>query len=227
MTATPLGEARALFGNDVLGPEEIARVLDADPARLAAANPRLLSEVPYDLATLRAARDRRELLVFRVPTDADGPLTLMRLVARFPDAIQSKLMKGVGYLLKDEWTLDQEPFAHSATCHLEWRLVHREPIPATLNLSYELQETAFARYAEQLGLDGRLHRRSAIEMVCDTVLFQRVRGTRLLEHAYDWSDTQTLDGGYVTAGEFTAGGLHVIGYSRAVRFGTLGICGQH
>ena len=29
------------------------------------------------------------------------------------------------------------------------------------------------------------------------------------------------------AGEFGAAGLHVIGYSRAVRFGTLGVCAQH
>jgi len=31
----------------------------------------------------------------------------------------------------------------------------------------------------------------------------------------------------VTAGEFGADGLHVLGYSRAVRFGTLGVCPQH
>lgn len=224
---TPLSEARGLFGDDLLGPDEVARVLGSTPATLAAAAPRLLTEVPYDAATLRAARARGEILVFRVLSDGTAPLTVLRLLERFPDAIQAKLMKGVGYLLKDEWTLDQEPFAGSATCALEWRLAHREPIAATRNLSYELQDAALARYAASVGLDGKLARRSGIEMVYDTVMLQRARGIRLLEHAWDWSDTRTLDGGYVTAGEFGTAGLHVLGYSRAVRFGTLGVCAQH
>jgi hypothetical protein len=167
------------------------------------------------------------MLIFRVPSDGTAPLTVLRLLERFPDVIQAKLMKGVGYLLKDEWTLEQEPFAHEATCALGWRLVHREPIPATRNLNYDLQDAALARYAASLGLDGKLVRRSGIEMVYDTVLIARARSIRLLERTWDWSNTRTLDGGYITAGEFGAGGLHVIGYSRAVRFGTLGICAQH
>ena len=216
-----------LFADALLGPEEVGRVLGVDPVALAAADPRLLTKVPYDADTLRAARTRGELLLFRVPTDGTAPLTLLRLLERFPDAIQAKLLKGVGYLLKDEWTLDQEPFAARAACQLAWCLVHREPIPATRNLSYALQDAALARYAAGIGLEGRLRRRSAIEIVYDTLLFERARGVRLLGRAWDWSDTPTADGGYVIAGEFSAGGLHVLGYSRAVRFGTLGICAQH
>jgi hypothetical protein len=224
---TPVAEARALFGNDILGPEDVARALATDPARLTAADPTLLAQVPYDAATLRVAHERGHLLVFRTPTDGAAPFTVLRLLERFPDAIQAKLLKGVGYLLKDEWTLDQEPFAGRDTCRLEWRLVHRELVPETRNLSYALQDAALARYAASLGQAGTLRRRSGVAIVYDTILFARVRGVHLLEHTWDWSDTPTADGGYVTAGELSSDGLRVLGYSRAVRFGTLGICPEY
>ena len=58
-------------------------------------------------------------------------------------------------------------------------------------------------------------------------LAARARGLKLLEHTWDWSDTPTADGGFVTAGELSPDGLRVLGYSRAVRFGTLGICPEY
>jgi hypothetical protein len=187
----------------------------------------VLSAVPYDLPTLRAAHGRGHLLVFRTPTDGGAPLTAKRLLERLPGAIQAKLMQGVGYQLKDEWTLDQEPFFSADTCPLEWRLVHRDPVPATCNLSYQPQDAALARYGAGIGLDGTLRRRSGIAMVYDTLLFAHARGVRLLERSWDWSDTPTADGGYITAGELSSDGLRVLGYSRAVRFGTLGICAEY
>lgn len=226
-TTTPVADARTIFGDAFLGPEDVARALGITPAAFTAERPALLTEVPFDREALHAARARDELLVFRASTDGTAPLTLLRLLERFPDAVEAKLFKGVGYLLKDEWTLDQEPFAATATCPLEWRLVHRAPIACTRNLPYERQDEALAGYARAIGLGGRLRRRSAVAIVYDTILFQRARGLRLLERDWDWSDTPTLDGGYVTAGGFGPAGLHVLGYSRAVRFGTLGVCAQH
>jgi hypothetical protein len=223
---TPFAEARTLFGDDVLAPEDVARVLGTEPARLVGGDSTLLTQVPYDSASLRAAHERGHLLVFRTPTDGDAPLTVLRLLERFPDAIPAKLMQGVGYQLKDEWTLDQEPFVGTDTCRLGWRLVHRELVPETRNLSYALQDAALARYAQGLGLTGA-RRRSGVAIVYDTILFARARGVRLLEHTWDWSDTPTADGGYVTAGELSSDGLRVLGYSRAVRFGTLGICPEY
>lgn len=222
---TPLTEARALFGDALLGPDDVARSLGTDPTRLAGDARQVLTEVPYAAADLRAARDRGHLLVFRTPTDGEAPLTVLRLLERFPGSIYAKLMQGVGYLLKDEWTLDQEPFAANDTCRVEWRLVHRDPIPSTCNLSYELQDAALARHARTLGVE--LRRRSGIAMVYDTILFARARGVRLLERSWDWSDTPTADDGYVTAGELAVDGLRVLGYSRAVRFGTLGVCAEY
>ncbi|TMA72313.1 MAG: hypothetical protein E6J72_20600 [Deltaproteobacteria bacterium] len=224
MSTTSVAEARALFGDAMLAPEDVARVFGTTAERLGDRS--LLAHVPYDLPTLRAAHARGHLLVFRTPNDGAAPLTVMRFVERFPGAIQAKLLKGVGYLLKDEWTLDQEPFAAHDRCRLAWRLVHRESIAETRNLSYALQDAALARYAESAGLaDAR--RRSGVAMVYDTLLFARAHGVKLLEHAWDWSDTPTADGGFVTAGELSADGLRVLGYSRAVRFGTLGICAEY
>jgi len=126
--------------------------------------------------------------------------------------------------LKDEWTVDGEPFASSATCRPGWRLVHGAPVSSTCNLNYEQQEAALSRYAASIGAS--LTRRSAIEAVYDTILSRRVHGTRLLARTWDWSETPTQDGGFVTVGEFGEDGLRIVGYSRAVRFGTLGVCPQ-
>ena len=225
-SSTPLAEAREIFGSLILSPVDVAALLGTEPQRLLDGRSDVLDRVPYDATTLRAAQTRGDVLIFRTATDGSAALTLLRMIERFPETVQPRLMNGVGYQLKDEWTVGQEPFAKTATSAIGWRLVHRAPVPATCNLSYEQQTSALARYADSLGLSGRLARRSAIEAAYDTVLMARARGIRLLEHTWDWSDTPTEDGGFVTVGEFGADGLSVLGYSRAVRFGTLGICPQ-
>jgi hypothetical protein len=225
-SVTPIAEARALFGAFLLAPDDVGRLLGVAPERLAAGDASALAEVPYSREALAAARARGDILVFRTATDDGAPLTTLRLLQRFPETVQPQLLKGVGYQLKDEWTVAQEPFAASATCRSGWHLVHGAPVPATVNLNYEQQEAALARYAESLALAGRLSRRTAIEAVYDTILLHRAHGTRLLERAWDWSSTPTQDGGFMTVGEFASDGLKLVGYSRAVRFGTLGVCPQ-
>jgi len=224
-SVTSIVEAHALFGSSFLGPEDVGRLLSVAPAKLTA-DSHALESVPYSRAQLDAGRARGDLLTFRTASDGSAPLTLMRMLKRFPETVLPQLLKGVGYQLKDEWTVSQEPFAVSATCRPGWRLVHRSPVPATCNLNYEQQSVALEHYAGSLGLQGKLSRRSAIEAIYDTVLFKRAHGTQLLERAWDWSDTPTQDGGFVTVGEFGSDGLRIVGYSRAVRFGTLGICPQ-
>ena len=73
---------------------------------------------------------------------------------------------------------------------------------------------------EAVGLEG------ALTEDLGQLLLNRAHGTRLLARAWDWSNTPTQDGGFATVGEFGTDGLKVVGYSRAVRFGTLGICPQ-
>lgn len=226
LSVTSIAQAREIFGAFLLAPDDVARALGVAADRLISGDQTALTSVPFGRETLTAARARGDALVFRVASDGEAPLTTLRLLERFPETVQPQLLKGVGYQLKDEWTVDQEPFASTATCEVGWHLVHGAPVPATRNLTYEQQEAALARYAEALGLAGRLSRRTAIEAVYDTVLLNRVHGTRLLEHAWDWSSTPTQDGGFVTVGEFAADGLRIVGYSRAVRFGTLGVCPQ-
>lgn len=225
-SATSVAEARELFGSSFLGPEDVGRILGVTSGKLAD-DPRALESVPYTRSVLEAGRARGDLLVFRTPTDGSAPLTLMRLLERFPETVQPQLLKGVGYQLKDEWTVPQEPFAASSTCRSGWRLIHGVPVPATCNLNYEQQDVALERYAKAVGLQGQLSRRSAIEAIYDTILLKRANGTHLLQSVWDWSDTATQDGGFVTVGEFGADGLRIVGYSRAVRFGTLGVCPQH
>jgi len=223
-SATPITEARTLFGPFLLAPEDVGRLFSLPSERLADGTRDQLESVPYSRAVLEAARQRGDVLVYRVATDGQGPLTLMRLLERYPETVQPQLLKGVGYQLKDEWTVDGEPFASSATCRPGWRLVHGAPVPSTCNLNYEQQDETLSRYAASIGAS--LTRRSAIEAVYDTILLRRVHGTRLLARMWDWSETPTQDGGFVTVGEFGEDGLRIVGYSRAVRFGTLGVCPQ-
>lgn len=225
--ATSIADARALFGASLLAPDDVGRVLSVSPETWAGTDGGPAGSVPYAEEALRVAHARGDILVYRVATDGNGPLTLMRLLERFPETVQPQLRKGVGYQLKDEWTVDGEPFAAAATCRPGWRIVHARPVLATCNLNYEQQDVALACYAESLGLAGRLIRRSAIEAIYDTVLMGRAHQTRLLERTWDWSDTPTQDGAFVTVGEFGADGLKIVGYSRAVRFGTLGLCPQY
>jgi hypothetical protein len=223
-SATPITEARTLFGPFLLAPDDVGTLLSVDPKAFAGGSEDGLASVPYARPVLEAARRRGDVLVYRVASDVQGPLTVVRLLERFPETVQAQLLKGVGYQLKDEWTVDGEPFASTETCRPGWRLVHQAPVPATCNLNYEQQDAALETYGASIG--AAVTRRSAIEAVYDTVLLRRAHGTRLLERAWDWSDTPTQDGGFITVGEFGEDGLRIVGYSRAVRFGTLGVCPQ-
>lgn len=215
---TPLAEARMIFGTFMLGPEDVGRVLGLASASAA-------GDVPFARADLERARARGDVLVFRMDMDGTVPFTLARLIERFPETLQAGLRKGVGYQLKDEWTVLQEPLTGSVTPRAGWALVHALPVAVTYNLNYEQQDGALARYnAEQN--DASFSRRTAVEAAYDTILLNRAHGTRLLANAFDWSDTPTQDGGFVTVGQFEEDGLRIVGYSRAVRFGTLGVCPQ-
>ena len=220
-SSTPIAEARMVFGSFMLGPDDVARVLGGEPLRGDAS-----TAVPFSRAVLEQARSRGDVLIFRTESDGPAPLTLTRLIERFPETLQSGLHKGVGYQLKDEWTVLQEPFAASATCTPGWRLVHGSPVPSTCNLNYEQQDDVLRRYDPEQNGSGTYARRSAVEAAYDTILLNRAHGTRLLQKSFDWSDTPTQDGGFVTIGQFEDDGLRIVGYSRAVRFGTLGICPQ-
>jgi hypothetical protein len=224
MTIQGLADARRLLGPAVLGPEEITAALGADPlAGLTAEEQAEVAQVPFDMAALEAARAAGEMLVLRTARLAAAPLTLLSLAARLSGALDPRVHRGVGYSLRDEWTIDTQPFAHTETCVTGWYLVHQRVLPATRNRLYRAQDAVLATLA---GGIGRPRRRSAIEIAYDTLLSHRTRGTRLLADAWDWSRTPSSDQGFVAVGEFGAEGLGVIAYSRAVRFATLGVCPQ-
>jgi hypothetical protein len=213
--------ARALGGR-VLGPAELAQALGFDPLEgLTAAERAAAARVPFSAAELDAARAAGEILVLRVPRAPDGPLTMLGLAARLGGGLDPQVHKGTGYSLRPEWTIDDQPFATEETCAAGWWLVRRDPLPATLNRPYLQQD-------ERLGAGpaGRPRRRSAVEIAFDTLCWHAAHGERLLADAWDWSRSASTDQGYAALGEFGPQGLRVIAYSRAVRFGTLGVCSQ-
>jgi hypothetical protein len=149
---------------------------------------------------------------------------MLALATRLQGGLDPKVHTGVGYSLRDEWTIDTQPFATEDTCRTGWWLVRRAPLPVTLNRLYRAQDDALAALGALA--NGRIRRRSAVEIAFDTLVWQRVRGERLLANAWDWSRSPSNDQGFAALGEFGERGLGVIAYSRAVRFGTLGVCPQ-
>jgi len=213
--------ARALGGR-VLGPRELAPVLGFDPlATLTAAERAAVARLPWTPAELEAAGAAGEMLVLRVPRDPEGPLTMLRLAARLGGGLDPQVHKGTGYALRPEWTIDEQPFAAADVCAAGWWLVRREPLPATLNRPWGQQEERLGA-----GAPGRPRRRSAVEIAFDTLCWHRAHDERLLPAAWDWSRSASTDQGFAALGEFGPQGLRVIAYSRAVRFGTLGVCPQ-
>jgi hypothetical protein len=225
LTIQGLADAAAALGDAVLGPEELAPALGFDPLSVLTSEERAaVGRVPFTSRELDQARDDGAFLVLRVPRDPEQPLTMLALAERLQGGLDPKVHKGVGYSLRDEWTIDTQPFAINDVCTAGWWLVRRTPLSGTLNRGYRAQDDVLA------GLGGaqndRPARRSAVEIAYDTLLWHRVRGERLLADAWDWSRSPSNDQGYAALGEFGAAGLGVIAYSRAVRFGTLGVCPQ-
>jgi hypothetical protein len=206
MQPANIDEARRIFGADVLGPEEIVGALGSVSS---SAVPRL--SFPPDV--LMRGADEGMMLVLRMPhAGQDAALTISALAAR----LSATAAEGA-----DAAWFAREPFALQ-TCTLGWALVDKQPFAQSRNLSYPEQETELVKRSTHVGV--RLRRRTAVEIVYDTLLYAAVRGERLLEKDWDWSSSPTSDGGFVTAGQFDARGLRLLGYSQAVRFDSLGIC---
>jgi hypothetical protein len=215
-----LDHARSILGDDVIGPEEIEAALGK--VKIAAKPP----SVPFPPAELEAAKSAGEMLVLRSTQTADGkPLTILSLIQAFPNLFDSKSLRNVGYQLKNEWGIELEPLAATATCASGWALVTKEVIPASINRDYVEQEAELAAHAARVGATtASVRRRTAVESVYDLVVYQAVRNSRLLEKDWDWSASCTVDGALLSVGGFTETGMQIFGYSAGIHHGSLGLC---
>src|SRR5262245_27515914 len=192
MTIAGLDAATTALGGAVLGPAEISAALGFDPLSVLTSDERAAVErVPFSADELARARADGEFLVLRVPRDATGPLDMLRLAERLSGGLDPRVHKGVGYMLRDEWTIDAQPFATAETCAAGWRLVRREPLPATLNRLYRDQDAILAELAA--ARPGVSRRRSAVEIAWDTLPWHRAHDERLLARAGDWSHSPSTD----------------------------------
>jgi hypothetical protein len=220
-----LDAAITALAGAVLGPGQLTKALGFDPLAVLTDDERAaVLRLPFAEADLATARHRGDLLVLRVPRDPDGPLTMLRLAERLSGGFDPKVHTGVGYSLRDEWTIDTQEFATRDVCAAGWYLVSRGVDPATVNRGYREQDAVLARLGPSR--PGVPPRRRAVEIAWDTLLWQRAHGERLLSSTWDWSRSESNDRGLAALGEFGEQGLGVIAYSRAVRFGTLGVCPQ-
>src|ERR1051325_2922511 len=177
MAGLAVNEAMRIFGADCIGPNELAVVFSSDPSRGE------ITEVPFDRDLLMRAADEGMMLVLRVPRDAaDASLTALALATRSP---------GRDATAGSEPWFARETFAVTETCRLGWALVDKHPPSDTTNLSYVEQDEELARRSESFG--AALRRRSAVEILYDTLVYAAARGERLLESQWDWSSTMTLD----------------------------------
>lgn len=218
--STALSEeaARAILSDDVLGPREVEAVFGVG------VHGETLPHMPFSREALIAAKQAGEMLIARVSHGRGGtPLTLLQMVLEFPDAFDKRLLRQVGYQLKEEWGIELEPLAATDTCAPGWALVRKEVLDASRNLAYDEQDTALRAYATSMGAT-TVRRRSAVEAVYDTLLYFGARRTRLLEKTWDWTGSRTLDGGYLNVGGFSSSGMQILAYSRAIRHGGLGTC---
>jgi len=211
-------EARAILGENVLGPQEVTAAFGRAP--------KTIVPIEFTRDDLQAARAAGEMLVLRVAHLTDHTaLTVMQMLHRFPDAFDKRLLRQVGYQLKDDWGIELEPLAATETCAVEWALVRTQVLDDSRNLAYEEQAAVLQRYAETLHVPAnRVRRRTAVEAVYDTILYSAARGARLLENTWDWTSSRTIDGGYLNVGGFGSSGMQVLSYSTAVRHGGLGVC---
>lgn len=221
-----LAAAEGQLGQNLIGPEAIARILGATVDELLTPEElRGVGRVPFDTATVERAAALGAMLVLRVPRDREGPLSIRRLHERFPDTFATKSMtEGVGYQLRSEWAAGAQPFAGEAPA-LGWRLVLTEPLRETRGRPYAQQEAALIAWAQRLGVaPERVRRRTAVDAVYDVLFTFQLRQARLLGASWDWTRTGTPDGAFVTVGNFGDGGLEILAYSTAVRFTSLGAC---
>ena len=213
-----LDDARALFGERLIAPADIATALG--DTSLASASP-----IPFLRDELADAARAGEVLIYRTAAVGNEPLTIRALIQRFPQAFDPKLLQGSGYQLKNEWGIELEPLAASDTCQTGWALFQPEVLPASCNLSYPEQEPLLRSYGEAHGLrTAGVRRRRAIEAVYDTVIYFAARSERLLARSWDWTSTATIDRGLLHVGGFGSQGLQVLGFSPGIRHGGLGVC---
>jgi hypothetical protein len=212
-------DARAILGDDVLGPDEVALAFGLPPG----ATP---PPVPFAADELASAASAGEMLVLRTAeAPAQRPLTILSMVERFPAAFDQKLLRQVGYQLKDEWGITLEPLAATATCQPGWALVRKDVLDESRNRAYDEQEAVLQRYAESgASRTSVTRRRSAVEAVYDTVLYFSAREKRLLAKSWDWCASRTIDGGYLNVGGFAPAGMQILSFSRGIRHGGLGVC---
>jgi hypothetical protein len=209
-------QARAILGFDVLGPSEVKQAFGASG---------VVPPIPFTRDDLAAAAAAGEMLVWRVAQAADTSLTILEMVRRFPEAFDQKLLRQMGYELKEEWGIEREPLAARDTCAPGWALARKDVLKESRNRSYEEQDETIRERAAVLRVPvTALRRRSAVEAVYDTVLYLVARNARLLEKTWDWTSSRTNDSGYINVGGFGASGMQILSFSRAIRHDGLGVC---
>jgi hypothetical protein len=208
MSSIDREDARRLLGDDLIDPEALRALLGTEPAAVPA--------IPFAAETVETAHGSGSLLIYRPGTLADGRALTLATLADLAGGRSDGL---VAFAADEPWFVD-DPLVADERVEGGWALVAKEPWPETLNKTYGAGEQALTRRAGAVPW----RRRRAVEIAFDTLAYAAARGSRLLADRWDWSSTASRDGGLVNVGGFTASGLDVLSYSRAVKHGALGIC---
>ena len=227
VTIEGLADAASVLGEAVLGPAELATALGFDPLAVLTPAERAAVATRAVLARrARSARARRRVPRPARPARPDGPAHDAPAGGASAGGLDPRVHKGVGYLLRDEWTIDAQPFATAGdAARRAGGSCGVTPLPATLN-----------RRLPRAGRGAGGARADASGRPAPPQRASRSPGTRSSGSAPATSACWRAPGTGRAARATTAGsprsassapqGLGVIAYSRAVRFGTLGVCPQ-
>lgn len=111
---------------------------------------------------------------------------------------------------------------------LEWSFVKKEVLNGSTSKTWNQQENLLKKYGEDSQRKGasrtNIGRRTAMEVVWDTLLYYTNTGERLLDGKYDWTKSFASYGRLVLVGAFVSGGLGVYRWSPGRSHPRLGVC---
>ena len=229
-------EVRELLGDDLYGPEEIAKVWNME------VNASDLPPLPSREA-VEKAKESGEMLVLRMDKDPRGKPLTMEQMGKIMEPLFKKEKKG-RVLYNTDW-YEKEAFYTKGTPRLEWKFVSKNVLPGSTSKNYIEQTRLLRDHLETQGaltdderdectdallkeLQGRVgndwksvaqalanlkinkhHRRAPVEALYDSLTTFQSRNQRPLENQYDWTNVQSSDGYLVNVGGFASVGLHV------------------
>jgi hypothetical protein len=129
-------EAKRIFGDDFLGPEQISLAFDG------AVEIKDIPAIPFSIEELERAQELGQMLILRIDQAVDGmPLTMQKI----GEILEEKTKDGGKVFYNPGWQQTQEFFKTNIP-KTGWVLVSKELVPETTSKNYLEQTQILVRY---------------------------------------------------------------------------------